>query len=247
MRLNATAATVLELCDGERSLDDIAAALSERYAGADVSDDVRELLGGMREQRTGGRCRRLGPTRSSPSSPTSARCTARTARTPSTSAASATATSSRPSTGRASFREARAARRAAARAHRRRADAAPRPRRARRRRPRRRAVLDARHRGHAASRASAPQQLKAAGLDHVQVSIQSPDPEENDRIGGRPVVREEDRRRARGARARLPADDQLRPAPPEPRPDRGDPPAGRGARRPAARARQHAVLRLGGR
>src|SRR5690242_5824016 len=28
------------------------------------------------------------------------------------------------------------------------------------------------------------QQLKAAGLDHVQISIQSPDPEENDRIAG---------------------------------------------------------------
>ena len=28
------------------------------------------------------------------------------------------------------------------------------------------------------------EQLKAAGLDHVQVSIQSPDPEENDRIAG---------------------------------------------------------------
>src|SRR3954469_15516674 len=27
-------------------------------------------------------------------------------------------------------------------------------------------------------------QLKEAGLDHVQVSIQSPDPQENDRIGG---------------------------------------------------------------
>src|SRR3954454_15704914 len=27
-------------------------------------------------------------------------------------------------------------------------------------------------------------ELKEAGLDHVQVSIQSPDPEENDRIGG---------------------------------------------------------------
>src|SRR5947208_11138122 len=26
--------------------------------------------------------------------------------------------------------------------------------------------------------------LKSAGLDHVQISIQSPDPEENDRIGG---------------------------------------------------------------
>jgi pyrroloquinoline quinone biosynthesis protein D len=47
VRLNETAAHVLELCDGERSLDDIAAALSQRYAGADVADDVRDLLGGM--------------------------------------------------------------------------------------------------------------------------------------------------------------------------------------------------------
>ena len=50
VRLNETAAQVLELCDGERSLEEIAAALSARYAGADVTDDVRELLGGMREQ-----------------------------------------------------------------------------------------------------------------------------------------------------------------------------------------------------
>ena len=41
---------MLELCDGERSLEEIAAALSERYDGADVNDDVRELLGGMRER-----------------------------------------------------------------------------------------------------------------------------------------------------------------------------------------------------
>jgi pyrroloquinoline quinone biosynthesis protein D len=50
VRLNETAAHVLELCDGERSLDEIAAALSRRYAGADVSDDVRELIGGMGER-----------------------------------------------------------------------------------------------------------------------------------------------------------------------------------------------------
>ena len=50
VRLNETAAHVLELCDGERSLDEIAAALSERYAGADVAEDVRELLGGMGER-----------------------------------------------------------------------------------------------------------------------------------------------------------------------------------------------------
>jgi pyrroloquinoline quinone biosynthesis protein D len=47
VRLNETAARVLELCDGERSLEEIAAALSQRYSGADVTDDVRELLGGM--------------------------------------------------------------------------------------------------------------------------------------------------------------------------------------------------------
>jgi pyrroloquinoline quinone biosynthesis protein D len=47
VRLNETAAHVLELCDGERSLKQVAAALSERYAGADVTEDVRELLGGM--------------------------------------------------------------------------------------------------------------------------------------------------------------------------------------------------------
>jgi coenzyme PQQ biosynthesis protein PqqD len=49
VRLNETAVHVLELCDGERSLEEIAAALSERYAGADVSGDVRDLLGGMRD------------------------------------------------------------------------------------------------------------------------------------------------------------------------------------------------------
>jgi pyrroloquinoline quinone biosynthesis protein D len=49
VRLNATAAQVLELCDGRRTLDEIAASLSERYSGADVGDDVRELLGGMVE------------------------------------------------------------------------------------------------------------------------------------------------------------------------------------------------------
>jgi pyrroloquinoline quinone biosynthesis protein D len=44
VRLNPTAAEVLELCDGERSLDDIASVLSARYDGADVHDDVRELV-----------------------------------------------------------------------------------------------------------------------------------------------------------------------------------------------------------
>jgi coenzyme PQQ biosynthesis protein PqqD len=50
VRLNPTAAEVLELCDGTRSLDDIAGALSERYAGADVRADVQELLDAMAQQ-----------------------------------------------------------------------------------------------------------------------------------------------------------------------------------------------------
>jgi pyrroloquinoline quinone biosynthesis protein D len=50
VKLNPTAAEVLELCDGERSLDDIVGALSARYDGADVRDDVHELVDAM-EQR----------------------------------------------------------------------------------------------------------------------------------------------------------------------------------------------------
>jgi pyrroloquinoline quinone biosynthesis protein D len=50
VRLNPTAAEVLDLCDGERSLDDIAGTLSARYEGADVSDDVRELVDAMAQR-----------------------------------------------------------------------------------------------------------------------------------------------------------------------------------------------------
>lgn len=50
VRLNPTAAQVLELCDGRRSVEEIVATLSRRYEGADVSDDVSELLGGMGER-----------------------------------------------------------------------------------------------------------------------------------------------------------------------------------------------------
>ena len=59
--------------------------------------------------------------------------------------------------------------------------------------------------------------LKEAGLDHVQISIQSPDPEDNDRIAGNRSF--EKKIAAAHARegARLPADDQLRAAPREPR------------------------------
>ncbi len=50
VRLNPTAAEVLELCDGERSPDDIAVALSARYEGADLRDDVVELLDAMAQK-----------------------------------------------------------------------------------------------------------------------------------------------------------------------------------------------------
>jgi len=50
VRLNPTAAEVLELCDGERSLEDIVGALSARYDGADVRDDVRGLVDAMAQR-----------------------------------------------------------------------------------------------------------------------------------------------------------------------------------------------------
>lgn len=50
VRLNPTAAEVLELCDGERSLDDIVGALSARYEGADLRDDVVELVDAMAQK-----------------------------------------------------------------------------------------------------------------------------------------------------------------------------------------------------
>jgi pyrroloquinoline quinone biosynthesis protein D len=50
VRLNPTAAEVLELCDGERSLDEIVGALSSRYQDADLGDDVRELVDAMTQK-----------------------------------------------------------------------------------------------------------------------------------------------------------------------------------------------------
>jgi pyrroloquinoline quinone biosynthesis protein D len=50
VRLNPTAAEVLELCDGERSLDDIVGAVSARYEGADVRVDVVELVDAMAQR-----------------------------------------------------------------------------------------------------------------------------------------------------------------------------------------------------
>jgi len=50
VRLNPTAAQVLELCDGERSVDDIVDALSVRYEGADLRADVVELVDAMAQK-----------------------------------------------------------------------------------------------------------------------------------------------------------------------------------------------------
>jgi pyrroloquinoline quinone biosynthesis protein D len=50
VRLNPTAAEVLELCDGERSLDEIVDTLSASYEGADLRDDVRGLVDGMTQR-----------------------------------------------------------------------------------------------------------------------------------------------------------------------------------------------------
>jgi pyrroloquinoline quinone biosynthesis protein D len=50
VRLNPTAAEVLELCTGERSVDDIVDALSDRYDGADLRDDVEELIDAMAQK-----------------------------------------------------------------------------------------------------------------------------------------------------------------------------------------------------
>jgi pyrroloquinoline quinone biosynthesis protein D len=50
VKLNATAAEVLELCDGERSLDEIVGELSARYGGADLGDDVHELVDALAQR-----------------------------------------------------------------------------------------------------------------------------------------------------------------------------------------------------
>lgn len=50
VRLNPTALAVLQLCDGERTLEEIAATLSERYDGAEVGDDVQALLDALAQR-----------------------------------------------------------------------------------------------------------------------------------------------------------------------------------------------------
>jgi pyrroloquinoline quinone biosynthesis protein D len=50
VRLNPTAAEVLELCDGERSLDEIVDTLAARYEGSDLRNDVQGLVDGMTQR-----------------------------------------------------------------------------------------------------------------------------------------------------------------------------------------------------
>ena len=50
VRLNPTAAEVLGLCDGQRSLDEIVVTLCDRYDGADLDEDVRGLVGALSEK-----------------------------------------------------------------------------------------------------------------------------------------------------------------------------------------------------
>jgi coenzyme PQQ biosynthesis protein PqqD len=50
VRLNPSAAEVLELCDGERSLEEIVDVLAARYDGADVGEDVRGLVDAMAQR-----------------------------------------------------------------------------------------------------------------------------------------------------------------------------------------------------
>ena len=47
MALNPTAAEILGLCDGRRTVDEIVAALRGKYESQDISADVRELLAGL--------------------------------------------------------------------------------------------------------------------------------------------------------------------------------------------------------
>lgn len=47
--LNDTGGAILDLCDGQRSVGDIAAVLQERYA-ADVTADVIAYLSGLAEK-----------------------------------------------------------------------------------------------------------------------------------------------------------------------------------------------------
>ncbi|WP_405883984.1 pyrroloquinoline quinone biosynthesis peptide chaperone PqqD [Streptomyces sp. NBC_01136] len=48
--LRGTAGSVLRLCDGNREVDEIVAALGERFPGAPVADEVPPFLSALREE-----------------------------------------------------------------------------------------------------------------------------------------------------------------------------------------------------
>jgi pyrroloquinoline quinone biosynthesis protein D len=50
VRLNPSAAQILELCDGEHSLEEIVGVLTARYNGSDVAADVRGLVDAMAQK-----------------------------------------------------------------------------------------------------------------------------------------------------------------------------------------------------
>lgn len=50
VNLNESALEVLQLCDGKSTVGEIIATLQGRYPGADLGDDVCELLGGIAER-----------------------------------------------------------------------------------------------------------------------------------------------------------------------------------------------------
>ncbi len=45
--LNPTAAEILGLCDGRRTVDEIVAELRDQYDSSDITADVQELLAGL--------------------------------------------------------------------------------------------------------------------------------------------------------------------------------------------------------
>jgi pyrroloquinoline quinone biosynthesis protein D len=45
--LNPTAAEILGLCDGRRTMDEIVALLNGKYESQDITADVEELLAGL--------------------------------------------------------------------------------------------------------------------------------------------------------------------------------------------------------
>ena len=50
VRLNPTAAEVLALCDGDRSVDEIIGTLAARYESSDVRGDVRWLIDALTQR-----------------------------------------------------------------------------------------------------------------------------------------------------------------------------------------------------